>query len=523
MQNLKLFALLFFIGSLSSAQPVRPTDYPQKFRTFVPLGDPSVPAMKSTDVTASDGARWTATREGLYRRHPKSAVRDRVQFFGGRRYLPDGPITGLAPDRSGGVFVATASGVSHIEFRPMTLEEKASAFEERVRLRHLRHGFTADSDLREPGNLATSYTISTDNDGLWTAMYVGAELFRFAASHSKEALANARQGLEALLFLEQITGRPGFPARSYIDATEQRPSDGTWHPTADGKLQWKGDTSSDEIVGHMFAFALGWDHLPASDPLRPRIAATCRRIMDHIIANGYNLIDVTGKPTTWGQWSQAYFDTPGGNPDSPLNAVELLSFLRTTHHITGDEKYAREYDKVAVDLNYAERTARYTELCHEINYSDEELAMLSFYPLFIYEHDPKYQALYSKAADQWWKNIKRELNPLWTAIYALGRPELELTEDYAGAVWTLRRFPMDLITWNIDNSHRSDLPSDKSPERFNEHQTAKLIPPDERPVMKWNSNPFRLKGGNGGRSEDDGATYLLAYWLARYHRLPMTP
>ncbi|MCU1272965.1 MAG: hypothetical protein JWO48_396, partial [Bryobacterales bacterium] len=38
----------------------------------------------------------------------------------------------------------------------------------------------------------------------------------------------------------------------------------------------------------------------------------------------------------------------------------------------------------------------------------------------------------------------------------------------------------------------------------------------ERPVMKWNGNPFRIDGGNGGRTEDDGAFFLLPYWMGRY-------
>jgi hypothetical protein len=44
-----------------------------------------------------------------------------------------------------------------------------------------------------------------------------------------------------------------------------------------------------------------------------------------------------------------------------------------------------------------------------------------------------------------------------------------------------------------------------------------LLPPDERPVMKWNSNPFDIDGGSDGRGEDDGAAFLLPYWMGRYH------
>eukprot|EP01036_Dinobryon_divergens_P051312 gene51312-68680_t len=35
------------------------------------------------------------------------------------------------------------------------------------------------------------------------------------------------------------------------------------------------------------------------------IAAT-RRITDHIISNGYYIIDLDGKPTKWGKWSLDY-------------------------------------------------------------------------------------------------------------------------------------------------------------------------------------------------------------------------
>ena len=44
-----------------------------------------------------------------------------------------------------------------------------------------------------------------------------------------------------------------------------------------------------------------------------------------------------------------------------------------------------------------------------------------------------------------------------------------------------------------------------------------VLPAQERPLIKWNGNPYRLDGGNGGRTEEDGAVFLLAYWMARYY------
>jgi hypothetical protein len=38
-------------------------------------------------------------------------------------------------------------------------------------------------------------------------------------------------------------------------------------------------------------------------------------------------------------------------------------------------------------------------------------------------------------------------------------------------------------------------------------------------MLKWNGNPYQLRRGGGGYAEDDGAAYLLPYWMARYHGL----
>jgi hypothetical protein len=480
--------------------------YPQRVVTRYSFDDPGLPTRSAhTVITATDGAVWRAG--------PDCLTRNNTDYFAGQRYLARGNVTGLAPDASGGIWVWTHDGATHIEFRPMTLEKKAELFEQRIRARHDRYGLVAGSILDEPGNLKSNRLEPSDNDGLWTAMYAAAECFRYTVTKSPEALANARKSLDAMLFLEQVTGRAGFPARSYIRKGDWRPPDGTWHWTADGKYEWKGDTSSDEIVGHFFAYGIAFDLLPDA-ALKRRIAATARRIMDHIIDHGYNLIDINGKPTTWGRWSREYFEG-AGRSDSALNALELLSFLKTAAHITGDRKYAREYRKAAIDLKYLDQTARYLELRDEINYSDEELAMLPFYLVFRYETEARFLRVYREALEQWWRNIEREKNPLWTYIYATSKPAKR--PDLASAAWMLQRIPMDLVEWTVVNSNRPDVTLDGGVDRFKKAQSKVLLPPDERPVMKWNSNPFVVDGGRDGRGEDDGAFFLLPYWLGRYH------
>ncbi len=526
-----LLFVLLVSNSISAAPPPAneplpalplPT-YLSKTRTLFALDDPSVPSALVSQafsaipvVSDSRGAVWMATSGGLKRYDPASRTRDRWQFFAGRRWLADNSVQAILPDATGGVWVRTATGVSHIEFRPFTLEQKTISFEERIRLRHNRHGLVADSRLERPGDLSSSRPEPSDNDGLWTAIYGAAECFRYAVTESSDALALARQSLDAVLFLEQVTGRPGYPARSYVVKGEDHPSDGVWSDTPDGRFTWKGDTSSDEIAGHFFLYSVAFDRLPGAAE-KQKISAAAARIADHILEHGYNLTGPDGKPTTWGRWSLDYFATPAGRPDSPLNAVELLSFLKTAAHITGDSRYETEYRKAALDLGYAKIATRYLELRQEINYSDEELAMLSFYPLFRYETDPQLLALYRNALAQWWRNMRREQNPLWTFIYLTAIPAARA--DLNGPVWVLQRIPMDLIDWTVLNSTRSDVTLDAGPDRFEHPQSSVLLPPDERPVMKWNGNPFIVDGGDGALSEDDGAFFLLPYWMGRYHRI----
>jgi hypothetical protein len=81
---------------------------------------------------------------------------------------------------------------------------------------------------------------------------------------------------------------------------------------------------------------------------------------------------------------------------------------------------------------------------------------------------------------------------------------------------TLERIPMDMIEWGARNSHRIDVQLQKENDRHSHLQLTEVLAPDERPVEKWNSNPYRPDGG-GADAEDDGAYFLLPYWMGRHH------
>lgn len=460
---------------------------------------------------------WIGTRRGVIRYDPAFASPSPTQYFLGQRWLPDDHVTGIGFEDSGNViWVETPKGYSHIEYKLMTLAEKSKAFVERIRARHVRHGLTASSHLRVPGDLSTNQMVSSDNDGLWTQMYIAAEAFRYKVTGEADARANARQGFEAMLRLEEITGIPGFPARSFIKIGEDvQPGDGEWHTTPDGQWRWKGDTSSDEIVGHYFGYAVYYD-LVADEAEKQKIRAVITRITDHILNNNYQLIDVDGKRTRWGWWAPE--DIWSDPDETGLRALHMLSHLRVAHHITDSQRYLDAYNELIAKHRYhlLMRNQKINYPGH-VNHSDDELAFLSYYPLLNYETDPKLREVYIQSLDRAWQVERPERNPLWNFIYAVGSGKKEF--DRKEALRTLREIPMDLISWTVTNSYRFDVPMDTLADRFGRKQALIVLPYDELPVMKWNGNPYRLDGGNGGRSEDDGAFFLLPYWMGRYHKL----
>lgn len=504
-------------GDLWRVSPEGLTQITADGRTKVWSGREGLPARKALGVSSgADGRVWVSAADGVVAMNPQAAPRDRWFCFRGRRYLRDDSVESLVAE-DGGAWVCTRTGISHIEFKPFDLEQKSALFLRRVEQRHNRYGYVADCDLLRPGDLSSHRPVPSDNDGLWTSLYVASECFRYAATHSPEALRNARASLAALRRLESITGISGFPARTLIHRGDYRDQGGEWHFTPDGEWEWKGDTSSDELVGHFFAYATAYDLLPDESDRRA-ITPVVSRIASHLLDHGMKLVGYGGRVTRWGNYSPEYFLTREGEEEAPLSSLELLSHLKVAYHVTQEEKFNAAYQRLITELGYASNVSRLaTEAPAEVNYSDEELALLSFYPLLRLEDNPTLRGHYVEALKGLWQRVRPEHNPLWNFIYAASTGDLDYGRD--DAVDTLERIPLDTISWTVKNSERADLDIPSRRGRFGEKQAPRAIPSNERAVMKWNGNPFELDGGNAGRSEDDGVFYLLPYWMGRYHRI----
>jgi hypothetical protein len=530
---LRVFAVALFLACFSSF--VRGASYEQAVSVKFDLTDLAVPLtvretksgtpfheadapFESFRAFGSDSMKrvWLASTNGAVRFDSRSLEQwDRWRVFAGKRWLPDDDVRAIwiDPKTPSKVWIRTATGAALIDFQKYTLEKKAAFFEDRVQARHVRHGFIADCEFKIPGDVSTFGPASSDNDGLWSAIYIAAECYRYAITGAADAKRNAYRSVKALMRLEEITGIPGFPTRSYVTLKEKLPLDGEWHLTADGQLRWKGDTSSDEIVGHYYGYSTYYD-LVADRKEKEAIRQVITRITDHIIDHGWNLIDLDGKPTLWGQWSESYFDSVEGRDDQGLNALELLSCLKTAYHITALPRFKAAYDD-RLKRGYAQRMTYYRS--NEINFSDDELAYLSWQPLLKYERDPVLRAQYLPVFKALASVTHSDRNPLWNFIAAESL-SLSVSDDLIEpSRRSLERIPMDLVNWTVHNSSRRNLKYRTEMDRFGRRELLEPLAPDERPVARWNSNPYYPDGGGNGYTEDDGAFFLLPYWLGRYH------
>jgi len=518
----------------------------------------------TTAACGADGSMWFGTRMGAERF-------DGVdwEYRQGLRWLTDDEVRSIAVNTNGDAWFATSKGLSLIERRPTTLQEKASLFEKEIDKRHRRtpYGYVLEVKLKRPGDLSEWEQQDSDNDGLWTSMYGAGECYAYAVTHDPGAKQRAKAAFEALRFLRIVTqggdhpAPPGFIARSilptsgvdpnkewYTPESDQRMRDTRdrlwktlsprWPKSADGKWYWKSDTSSDELDGHYFFYAQYYDLVADTPEEKARVREQVAALTDHLVSHGFRLFDHDGKPARWGIFDP---DDLNHNPywweDRGTNSISMLSYLKTAEHITGDARYAaaaRELiEKHAYDANVLIQKTNAGP--GGGNQSDDEMIFMCFYNLLKYETDPLLKARWSLAFALRWRNEAPELNPLFNFMYAavngkavfqdaFERMDLAPKGDWlAESLDTLRRYPLDRVDWRVTNHQRKDLvPLSEAAEgdggKRGHRYNGKVLPIDERVVNHWNHDPWELDQGGDGRELADGASFLLPYYMGLYHK-----
>jgi hypothetical protein len=438
-------------------------------------------------------------------------------------------------------------------------------------------GFICQNHLREQFNKNTSELAISDNDGQYTAMYGAAQAFRYAITKDPEARELANRSFFALKWLVDITHEPGFPARVIIPVDWHEPvneqynreynrrnqaKDPFWKDifprfplSDDGNYRWKCDTSSDELAGHYFYYGIYHDLIAETKEEKEAVKQVVADVTDHLIKHGFKLVDYDGEPTRWGSFDPDYFNSIWGWDQRGLNAMMMLSFLNVASHVTGDPKY----DEVAEILREKENYDIYAMHAKEFFPPenavpwDNNLGLMSLYGLINYEKDPERILMYRIALENAWLHISKQKNAFWDGLYGAmtGFFSQKVDEgffkteelfkenplfakatidryyksslDNRYMTETLQRIPLDLIGYDMDNTHRLDVLLDPTPGQsagMGWGNDTYALPIDERSHVRLDRDATVLHDNEGnGYAEHEGTFYLLPYYLAAYHRL----
>lgn len=260
---------------------------------------------------------------------------------------------------------------------------------------------------------------------------------------------------------------------------------------------FRGNTSSDEIVGHMSAYPLVHDLVAKSSAQRARVVSSMRNITAYIVQNGFVLKNAQRETTQWGHWDPAALNgDPARATDRGGNSLQILAFLSNTHRLTHDPAVADAFRFLVDRHGYADNVvnAKVTEPAN-VNTDDDELLYqralgflwsgLPVPPLgtlppgrFVTaaaSPNPLYAELLpfvARGTLRAWRSVARYRPAPWAYVtahfadvsFANGSSAAMCTfigDACRVARWCLRSYPVSSVGWPTVNVHRLDVELDR--------------------------------------------------------------
>lgn len=300
---------------------------------------------------------------------------------------------------------------------------------------------------------------------------------------------------------------------------------------------WQADTSSDEVTGHILGYTMYYQFVASTDEEKELAASLITNCLTYIVQNDLYLMDVTGQRTTWGVWNPTFInDNPDWFDQRGLNSIQIMAWLSAASEIASKSgRSSSLYDQTIktlkssyqYDLNIINAKI---PIPTDDNYSDDELQHMPIYT-YLASNSRQLDDTFYLGCDRTFNIVKTVHSPLWNFIYGASvqsrpqspsNPSLPLI-DLINGVTTLQQWPLSWIDWPIDNTQRMDILISQYPNRRGHRDLVNLLPYDEIPFYRWNTDPFEYRAGGSGFSLAEPTAYLLPYWLGRYHKLISPP
>lgn len=430
---------------------------------------------------------------------------------------------------------------------PGSLLAKAQALDALVVAQHLGDRLLRTVILDDSGEV--SGMIHVPSTGLWTAIYLASQSFRFAVTGEAAARANAAVAIAGLHDLTAVTGVPGLYGRAYQRAEGAYATDAAGTPTwvassAPGYEGWwyNATVSKDTMDGIVFGYAVALEHLDDAG-LIDTISADLGAFVRPLVANGLQILDYDGVVSEHGRlYYSALDDFPG------FNALLALSWVKVGADATGDPALAHFFDDCMLRLG--DRTdcptldsvdfGSYLEAVEDTlnlylpdcqtNYDNIDMVFHAVYPLMRREQRPELRQRLRALLDRGiWEPTEPGVAPpvhaaghaLYTFMYGgLAEPSVEDAVFRAAAhdaLCTLQELPVD----RRDRTVAAGTQAIACHNRHGHPNAAAVIPLAERYYDNyvWRLDPYEIPTHHDAQpglvhSPED---FLLAYWMGRYH------
>jgi hypothetical protein len=307
--------------------------------------------------------------------------------------------------------------------RGESLLEKAMRLEAIQAQRHLFEGQVLGHVVLPPVGREDYLTGNFEDNCISTGQYLAAESFRCAVTGEVEARRRAQDSAAALTKLRIITGTQGFFGRGFKTAAGPTWDEECyffpreWHQA--GEYRWLGDPSADSFNGWTFGWSCYFD-LAADEEGKRQAADEVNRVVSQWIENDFRLLDVDGRMTLWGNFNPHILE-------EDLNALQALNHLKCAHHITGEERFEREYWRLIRDFGYADRAMLAKVLPHGSTPPwDDNLGMTALFHLAQYEQERALTALYRESLARYWSALKDDPNPFFQFVHKVLESHSEL-------------------------------------------------------------------------------------------------
>jgi len=292
-----------------------------------------------------------------------------------------------------------------------------------------------------------------ENDGLWNALYIAAEGYRYAVTRDPAVLDLIKTLLESQVLRMEVTGVSGIYTRQYIPAgyegisCPENPSyyrvdaektsnkwvkirddgcvwtvdqdSGEWRKSDHCGLErfadwcWLDNVSKDEYAGHVLA--LGVLSKLVDDPgVQEVVRDQLSRIAYHLMKNRMAFTDWDGRVAEHGRiYAVTFGDYPG------FNAAMALDYIKVAAEATGDPKIEKWYrdcllqksGRINCVRQKFEKPLPYTKYLKnpglfpgkegcKANYNNTSMHMCSLQNLIWYEHDPELREIYQAHLDK---------------------------------------------------------------------------------------------------------------------------